>query len=98
MWFFCKLKGFKENGPEAGLAMNLILTFISRCSTPAHSSTMSEGIPHGVSDRMAAHHDLQLHGVVSSEFVWELAGPSDNCSVVPGAPESRQIRWPTKIP
>ena len=85
------------NDPEAVLAMNSILRFISLCGTPAHSPATSEGIPHGVFAWMAAHHDLRLHGAISAESVWELAGPSSNCSIVPGAPESLHIRWPKRI-
>ena len=58
---------------------------------------MSEGIPHGVFAWMAAHHDLRLHGAISAESVWELAGPSSNCSIVPGAPKKLDIRWPKRI-
>lgn len=57
---------------------------------------MSEGIPHGVCGWMAADHDLQLHGVISLKSLWQLSGASELWDGMPGAPESRQTRWPKK--
>lgn len=66
------------NDPEARVAMNSILALISlRCSTPAQSPTMSEGIPHGVCGWMAADHDLQLHGAISLKSLWQLFRASE---------------------
>ena len=75
------------NDPEAVLAMNSILRFISLCGTPAHSPATSEGIPHGVFAWMAAHHDLRLHGAISAESVWEAGWTIQQLQHCAGSPK-----------